>query len=95
MELPNEIPEIEAYFGHRPDIFHLRSLGLVDRRLTHGHMHTMRSNMFEDDSPQRYLREKWRITPATRPRKPKVPYIPSHEREGFDESKVIKIPAGF
>jgi len=38
-----------------------------------------------------YLRRHWKLEQAS---KKKVPYIPSHEREGFDESKVIKLKMG-
>ena len=40
---------------------------------------------------QHYLRGEWKIVKPNRGN-PNKGYIPSYERKGFDESKIIKIP---
>jgi len=39
---------------------------------------------------QKYLRRDWKIDKKHK-NNPNKGYIPSHKREGFDESKVIKL----
>ena len=38
-----------------------------------------------------YLRKTWKVDPSRQQANPNKNYTPSHEREGFDESKVIKL----
>lgn len=45
-------------------------------------------------SPGDKLRKQWKIQQHSGRANPNKGYVPSHEREGFDESKVIKLKFG-
>jgi hypothetical protein len=47
--------------------------------------------MLKKEKPSEYFRGEWKIE-KKRYHNPNKGYIPSYERPGFDESKVIKLP---